>query len=314
MAAKDLRQKDARYYESWGQRLGNYIGVSFLKLFSLLPFWVIYGISDFLYVLLRFVIGYRVKVVNENLRLAFPEKAADELKVISKKYYRHMCDLFLEGVKLYNMSARQIEKRMTFKGLELFENNFNAGKSVIVFAMHHNNWEWCSYIAGLIQHHVLMVYNPIRGNWAMEQFLEHSRCKWGGEHVPVNKTARTAVTQMAKGNKIVLWLAADQTPAANSKFWTLFLNREAPFFTGPEKIAIRANLPILFQHVRKVGRGKYEVEISMLVEEPATQKPEEIQLAYIRKMEEVIKKEPEYYLWSHRRWKHKRPEGIELTT
>lgn len=313
MAAEDLRQKDSRYYESWGKRLGNYIGVSFLKLLSLLPFWIMYGISDVLYFLFRYVIKYRVKVVEENLNHAFPEKSTEEIQTISKKYFRHMCDLFLEGIKLHSMSAKQIEKRLSFKGLELFQENYDQGKSVIVLAMHHNNWEWCSYIARYVPHLPLMVYNPIRGNLAMERFLEQSRCKWGGEHVPVNRTAKTAVSYMAKEKKIILWLAADQTPAASSKFWTMFLNREAPFFTGPEKIAKRANMPILFQHVKKLGRGKYEASVSMLIEDPSKLSPEEILLTYVKKMEEVIREEPEYYLWSHRRWKHTRPEGIELT-
>jgi len=184
---------------------------------------------------------------------------------------------------------------------------------VIIFALHHNNWEWCSSVQTKLSHLILMVYNPIRGNYAMEKFILHAREKWGGECVPVNKTARTVLQYNLKGKLTGLWLAADQSPPANSKFWTLFLNRETPFFSGPEKIAASTNQPIFMQHARKIKQGRYEVDYYVLYENPQEMDPKDILLGYIRKCKEIIKAEPEFYLWSHRRWKHKRPEGIELT-
>ena len=223
-----------------------------------------------------------------------------------------MCDLAMESFKLYSMTENKLKERMKIKGIDLANQYFDNGKSVIAFAFHHNNWEWCSYMPALSKHLVLMVYNPMRGNDAMEKFLEHSRGQWGGEHVPVHQTARTTMKYMQEGKLTALWLAADQTAPARSKFWTVFLNREASFFTGPEKIAVKTNQPIFFQHVKRIKRGYYEVDYSLLIEEPAKMKAEDILLKYVNKMEEIISKEPEYYLWSHRRWKHTRPVDTPL--
>ncbi len=314
MTRKNLEKRDKRYQEGILKQFTNSLGVGILIGISYLPFWILYRISDFLYVLMRFVVKYRYKVITENLKNAFPEKSEEEIKQIRNRYYRHFCDVIFESIKMYSMSEKQMDMHIEFKGYEASIDLFNQGVSIIVLANHYNNWEWCSSIQTKLKHLVLMIYNPIRGNYAMEKFLLHSREKWGGECVPVHKTARTVIQYNAQGKVNVLWLAADQTPAANSKFWTIFMNQETPFFSGPEKIAHATNQPVFFQHLKKTGRGKYVAEFTLLYESPKEMKQEDILLAYIRKSEEVIREEPAYYLWSHRRWKHKRPEGIELTT
>lgn len=286
--------------------------VGILILISYLPFWIIYGISDFFYIIFRFVVKYRFQVITENLKSAFPEKSEKEIARIRNKYYLNICDLVIESVKLYSLSEKQLKKRLIIKGADRVNSYYEKGKSVIVFAFHHNNWEWCSFLQTQIKQLVLMVYNPLRGNKPMEKFLKHSRGQWGGECVPVNQTARTSMKYIKEGRLTALWLAADQSAPANSKYWTMFLNREAPFFSGPEKIANKTNQPIFFQHVKKLKRGIYEVDYSLLIEEPDKVEPKDILLEYVSRMEELIRKEPEFYLWSHRRWKHKRPEGISL--
>jgi len=283
-----------------------------LIIISYLPFRIIYLISDFLYFVLRRVIRYRRKTILENLRHAFPEKSPDEIRSIMKKFYKHLSDMILETIKTHTVSTKNLNKRITVNGLEKAESYYKQNKSLIVLGMHHNNWEWSGIIQKKAQHKVLVIYNPVRGNKTFEKFLIHSRERWGSSCVPVNKSARLILDFQHKNIPAVLWLLADQTSPANSKFWTLFLNREAPFFTGPEKIATKANLPILFQYIKKTGRGRYEFHFTTLIEKPAEAEPNAILLAYIRKMEEIIRREPEYYLWSHRRWKHKRPEGVPL--
>lgn len=313
MARNDLEKRDKRYHENGIKRIINHALVGIIIGISYLPFWVLYGISDVLYFLLRFVVKYRYKVITENLKFAFPEKTDEEINKIRNKFYRHFCDLIFESIKMYSISEKGLKKHIKFIGLEKGNEIYAEKRSLIVLALHHNNWEWCSSVQTSLKHLILMVYNPIRGNYAMEKFLLHSREKWGGECVPVHKTARTVIQHNAKGQYTGLWLAADQTPPANSKFWTIFLNREAPFFSGFEKIAITANQPIFLQHARKIKRGKYEVEYTILFENPKDMEPKDILLGYVQKTEEIIRNEPEYYLWSHRRWKHTRPEGIELT-
>ena len=150
------------------------------------------------------------------------------------------------------MSDKEMEKRLTIKGTEKANEFFDQGRSIIALAMHHNNWEWTSFVQSKLKHLILTVYNPVRGNNAMEKFLVHNRSKWGSECIPVHKTARTAVERNLKKQLTGLWLAADQTPPANSKFWTIFLNRETPFFSGYEKIANTANQPVFFQHNKKL--------------------------------------------------------------
>lgn len=313
MDRTELAKRDKRFYESIFKRLINNILVGFLIAISYLPFWILYRISDVFYLLLRFVIKYRFKVITENLKYAFPEKPETERNKIRNKFYRHFCDMFFESIKLYSISDKEMKKRVVTKGTEIANVFFDNGRSVIALAMHHNNWEWTCFVQSRLKHHILNIYNPIRGNIAMEKFLLHNRQKWGSESIPVHKTARAVIEYNLKGRLTGLWLAADQTPPATSKFWTIFLNRETPFFQGPEKIASSTNQPVFFQHTKKTGRGKYSIEFSVLFENPKEVEQKEILLAYVRKAEEIIRKEPEYYLWSHRRWKHKRPEGIQLT-
>ena len=313
MVDEDLVKKDNRYYEGFARRAVNGFLVLFLKGIALLPFWAIYFISDLMYFFVRYIVGYRKKVIIENLKHAFPEKPEGELQEIMHKFYRHFCDFSLETIKLHYMTQQQMEKRLRINGMEFTNKLADNGISIITMGFHYNNWEWGSYLQTKSKHQSLMVYSPLRGNSAMERFISYSREKWGGKSVPIHKMVRAILEYVKEGKPSTMWLAADQTPGADSPFWTMFLNRETPFFTGPEKIAIKTNQPVVFLHIKKMGRGKYEANIEMLIEEPAKCEPKHILLTYIRKMEEIIRETPEYYLWSHRRWKHKRPDGIELT-
>lgn len=312
MIRKELEEHDKRFHETPLKRILNKTLVGFLILLSWLPFRVLYILSDFMYLIVRYAIKYRYKVITDNLKNSFPEKTEIEIDQIRTRFYHHFCDLFFESIKIYSISDKAIAKRLKITGENKANEFFDQGRSVIALAMHHNNWEWTSFVQSKLKHHILTIYSPIRGNEAMEKFLTHNREKWGSECVPLYRTARTVIERNAKKQLTGVWLAADQTPQANSKFWTIFLNQETPFYQGPEKIAISTNQPVFFQHNKKISRGRYEIEYTLLFENPKDAKPDEILLAYVRKAEEVIRQEPEYYLWSHRRWKHKRPEGIEL--
>lgn len=313
MVDQNLTEIDKRFKESFLKRTRNLILVSFLKLISILPFWILYGISDFLYLLIRFIVRYRKKVITDNIRYSFPEKSPREVKQIRNKFYRYFCDLMMETVKLHSVSGKTMDEHISFKGLEAIEKLNEKGQSTIVLAVHHNNWEWCSFLQTKVKILGLLVYNPMRGNHAIEKFVTHSRNKWGSICVPVHKTGREIIKYQKQGIPTGLLLVADQTPPANSKFWTIFLNRETPFFSGPEKIAIKGNMPVFFQHIRKIKRGKYEVELIELFSETKDVESSDILLKYVKHLEDLIREEPENYLWSHRRWKHTRPEGIELT-
>jgi KDO2-lipid IV(A) lauroyltransferase len=310
----DTIPADERYKEGFVKKLFNKFITTLLWLVSLLPFSILYMVSDFFYLLIRYIFRYRYRVITDNLNHAFPEKTAKEKKRIAGRFYLHFCDLMMETIKLHSISKKQIKKRLRFEGLEQFDDLYHKGKSVIIFAMHHNNWEWCSSMMTSAKHQGLMIYNPIRGNQAMEKFILHSRERWGGKCIPVHLSARVALEFHRNKIPAGIWLGADQTPPPNSKFWTVFLNREAPFFSGPIKIAAKTNLPVFFQHMTKVGRGHYIARHVPLIENPANMTEKEILLTYVAKMEEIIRQEPEHYLWSHRRWKHSRPENTPLST
>jgi len=282
------------------------------KLTARLPFWVIWGMADVFYVLLFYVVRYRRKVVHENLTRSFPEKSPEEIKKITKKFYHHLSDLGLETIKFNQMTEKQIDERLKVHNLDIFEEYYNQGKSIVLLGQHHNNWEWSGSIQRYIKAQYLVVYNPVRKNKELEKFILQSRERFGAKSIPVNHSVRTALEFNNAKRPGALILAADQTPPVNSQFWTTFLNQETAFFAGPMKIAIKTNQPVVLHHTRKVGRSKYEVFHYKLIENPAEVKPEEILMAYVLKLEEIIQSEPEYWLWSHRRWKHKRPAHISL--
>ena len=312
MANNKIELKDKHSNKSWLKKLGNILLVSILKGISYLPFWILFGISDVLYLFLRFIIKYRRKVITENLTNAFPEKTELEIKNITNKFYRHFCDVFAETIKSHSISYKQMRKRMKFKNIELLNKHFDNGRSIVLLGMHYNNWEWNSVLSLKSKHNVTVIYNPLRGNKSFDNFMFKLRTRWGCTFVPVQKSRRI-VFEIAKAKPpVILALGADQTALPSSKFWTTFFNREAPFFSGPEKIATRSNLPVYFHYMRKIKRGTYEVDFIPLFENPKEVEPNEILLTYIKKMEELISEEPAYYLWSHRRWKHTRPEGTPL--
>ncbi|WP_423129094.1 lysophospholipid acyltransferase family protein [Gaoshiqia sp. Z1-71] len=286
--------------------------VLFLKALGRLPFSAIYLLSDFLFVVIYHLIGYRRKVVYANLHNSFPEKGEPEIKQIARNYYRHFCDLFLESLKLGYMTEKQLDERIVLLPPDQTEAYYRQGKSFIALGMHYNNWEWSCSMQRKVSHQVVVVFNPLRNNPEMDNYLRNIRERFGSQTIPMQQAARKALQFNSAKRPGSLVLAADQTPPQNAQFWTTFLNQETPFFAGPVKIAIKTNQPVFFHLTRKLARGKYQVELIELIPEPAKVSEETILLAYVNMMEKYILETPEYWLWSHRRWKHKRPEHIPL--
>ena len=286
--------------------------VGLCKLTARLPFWVIFGLADIFYVFLYYIVRYRRQTVQQNLINSFPEKSAEEIKKITKKFYHHLSDLGLETIKYSRMTEKEIDGRLKIHNPEIFEKYYQKHQSVILVGMHHNNWEWCGSMQRLIKSQFLVVYNPVRKNKALERFILDTRERFGAKSIPVNHSIRIALEYKNSVRPGVLILVGDQTPPSYAQFWTTFLHQETAFFTGPMKISVKTNQPVILQHTRKTGRARYEVFYHLLIEDPSVVKPEEILMSYIQKIEEVIQAEPEYWLWSHRRWKHTRPANVEL--
>jgi KDO2-lipid IV(A) lauroyltransferase len=290
----------------------NRLVVLICKSVALLPFWAIYILSDVMYFIVYHLISYRKKVVLENLTHSLPEKSPQEINTIMKKFYRHLCDVSLETLKYSRMTEHDVDERVKMSGMEIFEEYYNQGKSVILLTMHYNNWEWLGAMQRFMKPQFSYVYNNMRSNPEFEDFMLKTRVHLGGKSVPIGHSVRTALSFANSAKPQGLMLVADQTSPSNSQFWTTFLNQETAFFSGPMKIAAKTNQPVILLHIKKTSRGHYEFCNSKLIENPSAVEPEEILLAYVRSIEAIIKAEPEYWLWSHRRWKHKRPENIPL--
>ncbi len=299
-------------YKSYLINIGHSVGIGFLKAISYLPFPVLYGVSDLLALLLQYVIRYRRKVIIKNLVLSFPEKNKKEIAFIVRKFYRHFADTMVETIKGYSMSWESFQKRISFHGIEEMNAYYQKGQSIVMFGMHYNNWEWSGSAQPLIKHQYLVIVNPMRNNPRFEEYLTNIREQWGAKTIPVHKSARAALEFHKNRIPVCLVLAGDQRPPVITDFWTTFLNQEACFNPGVEKIARKTNQPVFFHMTRKIRRGHYEVFFIPLIENPASVSDEEILLTYVRTMEKYIREAPEYYLWSHKRWKQVRPEGYRI--
>lgn len=252
-------------------------------------------------------------MVINNLKNAFPEKTEKERSRIIRGFYHYFSDLVMESVKMSGMKENDFRERLKIRNPELLNKYFNAGKSVVVLAMHYNNWEWGTHFSMYLKHKILAVYKPLH-NKEFDRYMIKTRSVKGTELIKNNQILRRVIQAEKNKEPVAVWLASDQTPPAFHTSWYLFLNQEAMFYPGPALLSKQFNLPLFFQHVVKTGRGKYESVIELITENPAEMSETEMIKTYIRKMEEVISHQPAYYLWSHRRWKHKRPEETELTT
>lgn len=277
-------------------------------LLSLLPLRVLYLLADFFYVLLYYVVGYRRKVVRMNLKNSFPDKSDSELRRIEKGFYRHLCDSFVESYRMWHMSAEEIKRRCVFKNTEVIQRYLDEGRSLIVVLGHYGNWEWmASYSLWMSPgSDFFTLYKPLH-NGMFDSMMRKIRSRFGAKPVPKNDILREIVSSRREGRPFLAAFIGDQTPnAANLNFWMEFLHQDTPVLIGTEKIARKFNLPVVSLRTRKVSRGYYEVDIYDLCSEPEVLEPGELTRMHTQMLEHYIQENPELWLWSHRRWKHKR--------
>lgn len=286
--------------------VGYYLTLPFLYFISILPFPIFYGLSDVVYLLLYRVFGYRRKVVYANLKNAFPNKTEQEIKLIEKNFYKYLCDLFLETLKTLTISKEEAVKRCSFDDntIELFKKLNDQKKSCIIVMGHYGNWEWAGNTFSLINKQQLyVIYHPL-SNQHFDKFMYNMRTRFGSKLYAMKDVVREMIKNKNEINATAF--IADQTPAPESAYWTTFLNQDTPVFWGTEKIAQKLNYPVVYVTVNRVKRGYYKVSTEILVEEPKATKEGEISELHTKKLEKDIIAHPEYWLWSHRRWKHKR--------
>lgn len=279
-----------------------YIVYSLLYLFSLLPMWVLYLISDAFYALIYYIIGYRKKVVMDNLLIAFPEKTVQERTRIAKQFYHNLIDSFIETIKILSASEAFILKHFT--GNWEFLNEFHkTGKSCQILLGHTFNWEWGNFaFARKVNYKFLGVYMPIANKLFNRIFLK-MRSRTGTILLPATNMRASMLPH--RNTQYTLGLVADQSPGSPQRaYWLPFFGRMTGFIPGPEKGARVSNIPIIFAFISKKRRGYYHLTLSMGEENPAHTKEGEMTFRYARFLEKVINENPDMWLWSHKRWKH----------
>jgi KDO2-lipid IV(A) lauroyltransferase len=275
-----------------------------VALFSIIPFPVLYFFSDGLFYLFFYVIEYRKKVVLENLKKSFPEKSESEILQISRDFYKHFCDILLEGIKGLSMTKEELLKRYIIINPELINSYFDKNTSIIAVAAHYANWEWGVLSSSLqVKSKCFGLYMPL-SNTYIDRYIKRSRANWGMNLVSVKETYQCF--EENKNIPSVYIFVTDQSPSNKEKaVWVNFLNQHTAFLHGVEKYSQQASYPIVYTDVKKRRRGYYEVEFSVLCENPVSTKQGEITIDFAKKLETIILSKPELWLWSHKRWKLK---------
>ncbi len=269
------------------------------------PFCVLYFWADVFYFIVFHIIGYRKKVVFDNLRKSFPEKSEKEITNLAKKFYRHLADISLESIKGMTISKKQIQKRYIIENAELPNEYFDRGESVLLITSHYGNWEYGMLATDMaIKHQTVALYLPLTNQYS-EKYGVVRRSRFGMKMVPVQETKSVFAGKLEKPVGVIM--AADQSPSNLERaVWLNFLNRETACIHGPEAYAKKMNLPALYMKITKPKRGYYVLKFEKLIDNPSQYEPGEITKIYFKHLEDDIKACPEYWLWSHRRWKHTR--------
>lgn len=269
-------------------------------------FRLVYLFSDFLYIILYHVISYRKKLVRKNLALAFPEKTFLERKIIEKKYYKHLSDLFLESFKSLNISEVDIKKRYRFKNIELLDELYKKKKNIILMGGHYASWEWFFIIDRLTDYRINAIYKKLSNKY-FDSLIKKIRSKYNGNLISTKNTFKEILKNTKLKGLNIYGFASDQSPKKNkATYWNNFLNNFVPFHTGAEIIAKKYDMAVVYMNVEKVKRGYYLASFELITDKPKKYKDFKITEDFIKLLENQIFKAPEYYTWTHNRFKHRK--------
>ncbi|MBK8563225.1 MAG: lysophospholipid acyltransferase family protein [Saprospiraceae bacterium] len=276
-----------------------------VKSFAIVPFGWLYLLSDWLSFVLNKIVGYRKKVILQNLHNAFPEKKDGEISVLATTYYNHLADLLLESIKGLTMNKAQLQHRFVYRNPEIFTPLFENGESAILLGSHFGNWEWGVLSFPLsVNHEVLGTYKPLKNRY-LDGYLNSLRKQWGLHLTSMSQAGRAVIQQ--KGKPTIFVLIADQTPAdIKNAHWVNFLNQDTPFLHGMDKLARQMGYPVFYFEIERVSQGRYEVFFSPLCEAKEALAEGEVTRRFAAVLEQTIQKNPANWLWSHRRWKRAR--------
>jgi KDO2-lipid IV(A) lauroyltransferase len=289
--------------------LGYYIALPFIYGISLLPFPLLYLVSDFLHVVIFRIMGYRKQVVLTNLRNSFPEKSEAEIRAIAVSFYAWFCDLTLETLKTLTISPEALRRRVSFEGIDILRGYARQNRSIILVLGHYGNWELAGarYSQEKDIPQLYVIYHPL-ANKHFDQLMHRMRTRHGTRLYKM----REASKDMLRDKDLLTATAfiADQTPSPERAFWMTFLGQETPVFMGTESLARKLDKPVVYICISRPTRGHYRMKMETLVADPKATRIGEITAVHTRRLEADIKKSPELWLWTHRRWKHRRPSSV----
>lgn len=296
------------------KNLTYYLSFALWFIISLLPLWVFYRLSDGLYYLVYHVVRYRRRVVYANLRSSFPEKSEAEIERIAKEFYSFFCDYIVETLKLFSIGEKNIRKRMKFEGLGQVKEDFANGRSVSVYLGHYCNWEWISSLGLHLDEQCGQIYHPLE-NATLDRLFLYMRGRFKAQSIKMDDTFLTILKWKKEGRKNIVGYIADQVPGYNNiHYWADFLHHDTPVFTGAERISKIMDTAVYYIDVERPRRGYYVARFikiaDSLNEHPVFFATEQ----YFRLLEQNIQRAPQYWLWSHKRWKRTREEFNRMFT
>ena len=276
-----------------------------LWLISRLPFRVLYFLSDILYPLVYYVIAYRKKVVRDNLALVFPDKLETERLSIEKKFFKHMCDMFLEMIKTMGIRHKQLQKRFVFTNLEVLHQLEAQNKSIMLMFPHYASWEWVIALDAHIKSKGYAIYLPVQNKY-FDKLVRDIREKFGTTLI-TTKTTKEIVTRNRRANQLSMYgILSDQSPMmSKAKHFAKFMEIMVPVHVGAEEMCKRLDLPAVYLKVEKIKRGHYRGTFKLLSERPNDLPNYNLTEAFLSEVEQSIMEVPEYYFWTHKRWKHR---------
>ena len=290
------------------KRIGFWFAKAFAYLIAITPFSLLYLRSDFYFFVVYHLVGYRRKVVRDNLLKSFPEKSLDEVKQIEKRFYHHLCDLFVETCKLMTVKPEVLAQRVTFMNPELLQDLYERGKSVFTAIPHSGNWEWYGKLMHLASsHHDYGIYKKVKNPY-FDAFMIDLRTNFHIEKEEViesNAALKTLARRSDQRNAVLI--VADQSPrGVETDYWTVFLHRDTCWFYGLERMAKFLDYAVVFVEMTRVGRGRYQVTFKTITDDPQSAPEGFVMEQYVRHIERFIQDNPDNWLWSHRRWKRSR--------
>jgi KDO2-lipid IV(A) lauroyltransferase len=273
---------------------------------SILPFRMLYLFSDFVYTIIYLIIGYRKKTVRANIALALPHLSNKERLIIEKKFYHHLCDMFLEMVKTMSISKEEICKRYVFKNFEVYADLEKKGKSIAIMCAHYASYEWVISMNYYTEFQSFGIYKQIKNPY-FDKLIHTIRSKFNAHLITTKETIPTIEKNCQNKTLSVYGFASDQSPKENCAYhWAKFMGIDVPVHTGAEMLSKKYDMNVVFLKTKKVKRGYYEATMEVLAENTKDIPDYEITDQFLKLVEQQIYEAPEYYLWTHKRWKHKR--------